>query len=153
MACRLLFPWPGIEPVPLAVVAWNRNHWTVREAQLLHFLMVEKKSKDKYTFVNMRMIKTWVALLICVLLRAVLHCGSEHHTETKGWSSLDETVHGAFMTSSCCSTHSTSPRCRLICFWSTKRFIIQNFKERILTSSLVASPYSYTFFVEQGDYF
>ena len=67
VSCQLLVPWLGIEPVPLAVVAWSLNHWTrvgSREVgksgkpQLLYFLMVEKKSKDEYTFVNMTMIKT-----------------------------------------------------------------------------------------------
>ena len=155
VACRLLVPWPGIEPVPLAVVAWSLNHWTVREAPTFTFFNGWKEIKRWIYFVNMTMIKTQVALLICVSLRAVLHCGSEHHTETKGWNSWDEIVHGAFMTSSCCFTHNTSLRCRhnLICFWPTKRFIIQNFKERALTSSLVASLDSYIFFVEQGDYF
>ena len=28
---RILVPWPGIEPVPSAVEAWNLNHWTTRE--------------------------------------------------------------------------------------------------------------------------
>ena len=30
-ACRILVPWPGIEPGPRAVRAWSPNHWTVRE--------------------------------------------------------------------------------------------------------------------------
>ena len=37
VACRLLVPWPGIEPVPLAVVSWSLNHWTVREAPTFTF--------------------------------------------------------------------------------------------------------------------
>ena len=31
MACRNLFPWPGIEPVPSAMEAWSLNHWTAGE--------------------------------------------------------------------------------------------------------------------------
>ena len=30
-ACRILFPWPGIEPGPSAMEAWSLNHWTARE--------------------------------------------------------------------------------------------------------------------------
>jgi len=29
--CGILFPWPGIEPVPLAVEAQSLNHYTARE--------------------------------------------------------------------------------------------------------------------------
>ena len=28
---EILAPWPGIEHVPLAMKAWNPNHWTTRE--------------------------------------------------------------------------------------------------------------------------
>ena len=31
MACGILVPQPGIEHRPLAVRAWNPNHWTARE--------------------------------------------------------------------------------------------------------------------------
>ena len=31
VACGILVPRPGIEPVPPAVEAWSPNHWTVRE--------------------------------------------------------------------------------------------------------------------------
>ena len=31
MACRILVPWPGIEPVPHAMEAQSPNHWTARE--------------------------------------------------------------------------------------------------------------------------
>ena len=31
MACRILVPQPGIEPMPSAVEARNLNHWTARE--------------------------------------------------------------------------------------------------------------------------
>ena len=30
-ACRILGPWPGIEPTPLAVEVQSLNHWTTRE--------------------------------------------------------------------------------------------------------------------------
>ena len=31
IACGILFPWPGMEPIPPAVEAWRPNHWTARE--------------------------------------------------------------------------------------------------------------------------
>ena len=31
MACGILVPQPGIEPRPMAVKAWNPNHWTAME--------------------------------------------------------------------------------------------------------------------------
>ena len=31
MACRILVPQPGIEPLPPAVEVWSLNHWTTRE--------------------------------------------------------------------------------------------------------------------------
>ena len=31
MACGILVPWPGINPVPPAVESWSPNHWTTRE--------------------------------------------------------------------------------------------------------------------------
>ena len=30
-ACRILVPWPGIQPGPPVVEAWSPNHWTARE--------------------------------------------------------------------------------------------------------------------------
>ena len=30
-ACRILVPWPGIEPWPSVMRAWSPNHWTTRE--------------------------------------------------------------------------------------------------------------------------
>ena len=38
-ACRILFPWPGIEPVLPAVEMWSPNHWTVRELPATNILM------------------------------------------------------------------------------------------------------------------
>ena len=38
VACGILIPQPGIEPMPSAVKAWSPNHWTSREvSQLIHF--------------------------------------------------------------------------------------------------------------------
>ena len=31
VACRILVPWLGIKPVPLAAEAWNPNQWITRE--------------------------------------------------------------------------------------------------------------------------
>ena len=39
MAHRVLFPWLGIEPVPLAVKAQSPNHWTTREFLSFFFLV------------------------------------------------------------------------------------------------------------------
>ena len=36
--CRILVPWPEIEPVPPAVEAWSPNHWTAREFPLSHLI-------------------------------------------------------------------------------------------------------------------
>ena len=34
LACKILVPWPGIEPVSLAVEVRSPNHWTARESPL-----------------------------------------------------------------------------------------------------------------------
>ena len=34
--CRILVPWPGIEPWSLAVEAWHPNHWPTREGTCTH---------------------------------------------------------------------------------------------------------------------
>ena len=31
VACGILVPWPGIEPVPLSLEVWGLNQWTIRE--------------------------------------------------------------------------------------------------------------------------
>ena len=31
LACGILLPRPGIEPVPSAMKAWSPNHWMARE--------------------------------------------------------------------------------------------------------------------------
>ena len=33
--CRILVPWPGIEPRPTALEVWSLNHWTTREVPVL----------------------------------------------------------------------------------------------------------------------
>ena len=38
MACRILVPWPGIEPGPLAVKVGNPNRWATRDFWLTPFL-------------------------------------------------------------------------------------------------------------------
>ena len=38
MACEILAPWPGIEPMPPEVKALNFNHWTTREVPIKAFL-------------------------------------------------------------------------------------------------------------------
>ena len=37
MACGILVPSPGIEPVPPAVEAQSPNHWTAKEYPVLNF--------------------------------------------------------------------------------------------------------------------
>ena len=35
MACGIIVPWPGMESKPLALVAWNFNHWPTGEVLLI----------------------------------------------------------------------------------------------------------------------
>ena len=37
MACEILVPQPGIEPLPPALEGWSLNHWTTREAPIHSF--------------------------------------------------------------------------------------------------------------------
>ena len=37
VACRILVPWPGVEPMPPAVEAWLPDHWTAREVPSSQF--------------------------------------------------------------------------------------------------------------------
>ena len=37
MACGLLVPQPGIEPVPPAVETWSLKHWMAREVPIYVF--------------------------------------------------------------------------------------------------------------------
>ena len=41
MACGILVPQPGIEPVPPAVEARSLNHWTAREVPTVTFNVFE----------------------------------------------------------------------------------------------------------------
>ena len=48
LACKILVPRPGIEPVLSAVEAWSLNHWTTREVFFffkLHFPKQKELSK------------------------------------------------------------------------------------------------------------
>ena len=43
MTCRILVPWPGIEPVTSAVQVKSPNHWTVGEfptTQILYYCFI-----------------------------------------------------------------------------------------------------------------
>ena len=46
MACRILVPWPGIEPMPPTEEAWSLNQWTPREVPSSAFL----DSTDKWDY-------------------------------------------------------------------------------------------------------
>ena len=41
-----LVPWPGIEPGPSALGAWNFNHWTTRDVPLLVFSLLSSSSSS-----------------------------------------------------------------------------------------------------------
>ena len=43
MTCRILVPWPGIEPVSPTVGAGSVKRWTAREAPRLWLLNLEKE--------------------------------------------------------------------------------------------------------------
>ena len=38
LACGILVPWPGIEPMPPALAAWSLNHWSTREFPCLKII-------------------------------------------------------------------------------------------------------------------
>ena len=40
MQHRILAPWPGVEPVPSALVTWSLKHWTTREAIWLPWFLM-----------------------------------------------------------------------------------------------------------------
>ena len=54
IACRILVPWPGIEPSSLGLEAWSLNHWTTRKVLLylyFYFLFHHALSQDiEYNF-------------------------------------------------------------------------------------------------------
>ena len=47
VACGILVPRPGIQPMPLAVEAWGLDHWIAREVPSVHFFLMEKKKSIK----------------------------------------------------------------------------------------------------------
>ena len=53
MACGILVPQPGFEPVSPALRAWSLNHWTIREAPegwFLYYSGVSLNSKSSNSF-------------------------------------------------------------------------------------------------------
>ena len=38
VGCRILVPWPGIEPTLPALGAWCPNHWTTKEVPTVDIL-------------------------------------------------------------------------------------------------------------------
>ena len=56
MACGILVPWPGIEPMPPALEARSPNHWTTREVLLsvvflfIFFFNLELTNKSRSLF-------------------------------------------------------------------------------------------------------
>ena len=54
-ACRILVPWPGIEPVPAAVEAQSRNHWTTREVpQVCLFVILLKEIWEAHKYMKIK---------------------------------------------------------------------------------------------------
>ena len=49
VACRILLPRPGIEPLCRAVEAWSPNHWTTRNSHYAHF-KGEEFIAEKFVF-------------------------------------------------------------------------------------------------------
>ena len=47
MACRILVPQPGIEPVPPAVEVWSLNHWTTKEVPLKTPISIGSEQTEK----------------------------------------------------------------------------------------------------------
>ena len=47
MACGILVPWPGIEPVPSSAEARNPNHWTAR-VLFHHTVTVKELFKNRF---------------------------------------------------------------------------------------------------------
>ena len=39
VACRLLVPWLGVEPVHPELEAWSLNHWTASEVSFFHWFI------------------------------------------------------------------------------------------------------------------
>ena len=47
VACGILAPQPGIEPVPPAVEVWSLSHWTAREVSSIHFSFLLHNFMDR----------------------------------------------------------------------------------------------------------
>ena len=47
MACGVLVPQPGIEPVPPAVAVWSLHHWTSKEVPLKTHISIGSKQTEK----------------------------------------------------------------------------------------------------------
>ena len=47
MACGILVPWPGIEPMSSPVKARSPNHWTAREFPSQQFLDKKQQQPKK----------------------------------------------------------------------------------------------------------
>ena len=60
MACGILVPRPGLEPVPPAMEALGLNHWAAREVPVIHF----KYSSVYRSIPNSLMLPTFLALVI-----------------------------------------------------------------------------------------
>ena len=63
VACEILLPWPGIEPMPLAVETWTPSHWITKESHVSCFL---------YSFIH------WWMLRLFPYLGYSEQCCSEH---------------------------------------------------------------------------
>ena len=46
MACKMLVPQPGMEPMPPAVEMWSLNHWTTREVPVVNFQTFPSSQKE-----------------------------------------------------------------------------------------------------------
>ena len=66
MACGILVPRPGLEPVPPAKEALGLNHWAAREVPVIHF----KYSSVYRSIPNSLMLPTFLALVV-KCLRAI----------------------------------------------------------------------------------
>ena len=62
VACRILVPWPGIEPVTPALGACSLNHWTTREIPDHSFLSAVPHVSSIFPFLNDAAHSTWYLL-------------------------------------------------------------------------------------------
>ena len=63
-----LVPWPGIEPGPLILGAWNLSHWTTRDVLFMwtfDFIVVSLKCKGKvFASVGKLYVLNWSLILL-----------------------------------------------------------------------------------------